>query len=334
MAQVDFFSNFQLQWGETGATEPIQDTQYRQGWAYIGSAPPSVEQFNKVQQLNDQKSAWLFRQFSALANLTGHALAADADDALSHALSNLDAGRITTGTLPVARGGTGRTSASYQNFLIGGGGSTLLEATPSQALAIMGGVPVVSIATLPATNQGPVIVAEVAEVWVWVQTAYFTGYRSPLCGRPVDGHTINPLASEVDAVGGLLSKTAYAGLWGYARENNLVVTQSTWSANIGAHWFVDVNSTQFRVPDLRNMFRRFTGTDADTANARAMASRQMDANRAHAHDMRADAGRGALDAEGPDTIGFGGGGYSGQTQPAGGAEARPVNVAYHPRLHA
>jgi hypothetical protein len=35
------------------------------------------------------------------------------------------------------------------------------------------------------------------------------------------------------------------------------------------------------VPDLRNMFRRFTGTDADTANARALGSRQDDAFQAH-----------------------------------------------------
>ena len=89
----------------------------------------------------------------------------------------------------------------------------------------------------------------------------------PLCGRPVDGHTVTPLASEVDAVGGELSKTDYARLWGYARENNLVVSDAVWTANRGAHYFADVSGTTFRVPDLRNMFRRYTGTDADTANA-------------------------------------------------------------------
>ena len=60
----------------------------------------------------------------------------------------------------------------------------------------------------------PIIVAECSEVWTWVSTQYYTGYRSPLCGRPVDGHTVTPLASEVDAVGGELSKTDYARLWG------------------------------------------------------------------------------------------------------------------------
>jgi len=145
------------------------------------------------------------------------------------------------------------------------------------------GPQIVTLATLPTTDIGPVIVADVAEVWVWVITPYYTGYRSPLCGRPVDGHTGAPLASEIDAVGGLLSKSAYAGLWGYAQENDLVVSQSDWTANIGAHWFVDVSDSQFRVPDLRNMFRRYSGTDADTANARALGSRQNGAIAAHTH---------------------------------------------------
>ena len=129
---------------------------------------------------------------------------------------------------------------------------------------------VCSIGALPTRDIGPIIVAECSEVWTWVSTPYYTGYRSPLCGRPVDGHTVTPLASEVDAVGGELSKTDYARLWGYARENNLVVSDAVWTANRGAHYFADVSGTTFRVPDLRNMFRRYTGTDADTANARAV----------------------------------------------------------------
>ncbi|WP_236675796.1 phage tail protein [Achromobacter xylosoxidans] len=133
-----------------------------------------------------------------------------------------------------------------------------------------------SISDLPTEDVGPIVVAECGEVWIWSQSAYFTGYRSPLCGRPVDGHTLAPLASEVDAVGGLLPKVAYARLWGYARENGLVVSQAFWDANKGGHYFVDVDANTFRVPDLRDMFRRFTGTDADTANARPLGSRRSD----------------------------------------------------------
>ncbi|OWT67877.1 phage tail protein [Achromobacter marplatensis] len=145
------------------------------------------------------------------------------------------------------------------------------------AAALENRPPIFSITTLPAQDIGPIIVAECEEVWRWSASAYFNGYRSSLCGRPLDGHTAVPLISEVDAIGGLLSKASYARLWGYAKENALVVTQTVWDANRGAHYFVDVNSTQFRTPDLRNMFRRFSGTDVDSANARALGSKQADA---------------------------------------------------------
>ncbi|WP_143218557.1 phage tail protein [Achromobacter xylosoxidans] len=133
------------------------------------------------------------------------------------------------------------------------------------------------ITELPDRNVGPIVVLECSEIWIWTATSSFVGYRSPLCGRPLDGHTLTPLAGEVDAVGGLLPKVAYARLWGYARENGLVVSQGTWSANLGAHYFVDVDANYFRVPDLRNMHRRYTGTDADSGNARTLGSRQSDA---------------------------------------------------------
>ena len=143
-----------------------------------------------------------------------------------------------------------------------------------------------SILDLPTTNVGPIIVTECSEVWTWANTAFFTGYRSLLCGRPLDGHTAAPLASEVDAVGGLLPKVGvYAGLWGYAQEQSLVRTEAVWQANRGAHWFSDYSATQFRVPDLRDMFRRFTGTDLDTANARTVGSRQLQALLAHHHEL-------------------------------------------------
>jgi len=96
--------------------------------------------------------------------------------------------------------------------------------------------------------------------------------RSPLCGRTVYGHTVVPLANEIDAVGGIVSKSAYAGLWGYALENNLVVSETDWADNIGARWFVDVSDSQFRVPDLRNYFLRFTGTVAGSGNVRGLGS--------------------------------------------------------------
>ena len=194
-----------------------------------------------------------------------------------------------------------------------------------------------SITALPMQDIGPVIVAECAEVWTWSESQYFTGYRSPLCGRPLDGHTLTPLVSEVDATGGLLSKMSYARLWGYAQEQGLVKTEAEWLANRGAHWFTDYSSTQFRVPDLRDMFRRFSGTDADTANARAIGSRQNEAiNEASltllverdAYGVTSGNGRTVYQSSSAALQ------ATGVIKANGGKETRPKNTAFHPRIHA
>ncbi|MDH0092741.1 phage tail protein [Achromobacter mucicolens] len=235
----------------------------------------------------------------------------------------------------------------------------LLEAINSLVgLAVKGRPLVYPISDLPTQNVGPIVVAECAEVWIWSTSAAYTGYRSPLCGRPLDGHTITPLPSEVDAVGGVVAKAAYPGLWGYAQENGLVVTQAVWTANRGAHYFVDVDSTSFRLPDLRDMFRRFTGTDADTANARTLGSRQRDAMQRISGQMQLrpdDTGSAPIlnAATGPFSI-IVAGGSTGAARMVSNAspltqnvvnfdsglvarvstETRATNAAYHPRIHA
>ncbi|MCG2598682.1 MAG: phage tail protein [Achromobacter sp.] len=205
-----------------------------------------------------------------------------------------------------------------------------------------------SILDLPTADVGPIIVRECSEVWTWVSTVFFTGYRSLLCGRPLDGHTAAPLASEVDAVGGLLPKVgAYAGLWGYAQEESLVRTEAVWQANRGAHWFSDYSATQFRVPDLRDMFRRFTGTDLDTANARALASRQSGSAIAVnggptgltsiADFSAAAAAVWGLEQVASPTPGMkisSTPGTAGTPTSGNVARVRPTNTAYHPRIHA
>ncbi|WP_367352480.1 phage tail protein [Achromobacter animicus] len=219
-------------------------------------------------------------------------------------------------------------------------------------LAVKGRPLVYPISALPTQNVGPIVVAECAEVWIWSTSAAYTGYRSPLCGRPLDGHTVTPLPSEVDAVGGVVRKSAYPGLWGYAQENGLVVTQAVWTANRGAHYFVDVDSTNFRLPDLRDMFRRFSGTDADTANARALGSWQR--GTLTTYDPFTGDGEGvtAIGCANPNSVSSIGaeradlsrypalittittGGYTTTTTVSMSAMVRTQNVAFHPRIHA
>ncbi|MBB1593533.1 hypothetical protein [Achromobacter sp. UMC46] len=394
MADPTFFDLFKSTWAQNGLTEGITDLQYKTGWSYIGSVPPSVEQFNKVQQTTDERLSWLYKQLDGLAAVTGRPLQEGGSDALSHAIQNLDAGNVKTGTLPVARGGSGLATVPAGSFLTGNGTGAYAARTAAQVLTDIGAAPLLSaalagaptaptppsadrstrlattafvagnfprifsITALPTEDIGPIIVAECSEIWIWSASSYFNGYRSPICGRPLDGHTITPLPSEIDAVGGVLPKAAYAGLWGYARENSLVVSQATWTANPGAHYFVDVDANQFRVPDLRNMFRRFTGTDADTANARVLGSLQRDAMQNGTGTLQ---GRPIPSAWGAITAASGafsltsrGGGPGASTlltsdnSPANAdlvtfdlsrvartsGETRPANAAYCPRIHA
>lgn len=77
MAAVSFYSGFEYKWGQTGDIIDLQDNQYKLGWAFIGSTPPSVEQFNKLQQLNDEKFAWLWGQFKQAADARKVTIGAD-----------------------------------------------------------------------------------------------------------------------------------------------------------------------------------------------------------------------------------------------------------------
>lgn len=80
MATVNFFDGFTYEWAQTGNVYAWDDAQYKQGWATIGAVPPSVEQFNRVHQVVDQKANWLYRQLATAAATRGITLSA-ADNA-------------------------------------------------------------------------------------------------------------------------------------------------------------------------------------------------------------------------------------------------------------
>ncbi|AOK40848.1 hypothetical protein [Burkholderia vietnamiensis] len=204
------------------------------------------------------------------------------------------------------------------------------EADTSQVLRALNGLfpRIYSIAQLPTKNAGPVMVAEVGEIWTWSASACFTGYRSQLCGDPLFSARATPLVQHLDAVGGSVSKAAYPGLWGWAQEQGLVVTAANWLA--GTHHFVDNGDGTFRLPDLRNQFFRATGTNADTTNARAIGSDQDDSFKSHNHGITVSytaAAGGVGNLIGGSTI------SATAIASAGGSETRGQNVAYAPRIH-
>ena len=71
MAAVDILAAFGYKWAETGTVEALDDAQYKAGWAFIGATPPSVEQFNKVHQIADEKANYLYAQMLSVFNAAG-----------------------------------------------------------------------------------------------------------------------------------------------------------------------------------------------------------------------------------------------------------------------
>lgn len=87
MADVSFFPSFTYKWAQTGQLVSMDDTQYKLGWAYIGTTHPSVEQFNKVFQIADEKSNFLYRQIKNAVESKGLSMSANNDLSLRDALN-------------------------------------------------------------------------------------------------------------------------------------------------------------------------------------------------------------------------------------------------------
>ena len=140
-------------------------------------------------------------------------------------------------------------------------------------------VPYMTYAQVSALSSdiGPVSVVDRGGfIWQWVDTAFFTGYRSPLCGKLDFGWTPTPLPWQVEGIGGTLNEDDHGGLIARFRESGLTVALGSWVA--GEYKIADMGGGEWKAPDMRNQFLRFTGTDADTANARLLGSKQGDAS--------------------------------------------------------
>lgn len=63
--QIDLMKLFkQIKWADNGDLTPFSETNYTNGWAYLGDDTPTVEDFNAVQQWNDKKDQWLYNQIA------------------------------------------------------------------------------------------------------------------------------------------------------------------------------------------------------------------------------------------------------------------------------
>lgn len=69
---ITTLNSFNMAWGENGGRFDWQPAQYRQGWATIGDVPPSVEQFNALHYLQDEKANFLYHQLADVVAAAGN----------------------------------------------------------------------------------------------------------------------------------------------------------------------------------------------------------------------------------------------------------------------
>ncbi|WP_368648608.1 hypothetical protein ABRZ03_02275 [Castellaniella ginsengisoli] len=198
-----------------------------------------------------------------------------------------------------------------------------------------------------AADQGPIIVTDMGGMlWTWVSTAYFTGYRNPLCATIPQHFAATARAWEMPVTGGVWSESdpKQRRLIAWFREQGLTVASGSWAKGWGR--IADLGGGDWKAPDLQDVFFRMAGTDADTANPRVPGSYQSAAARIAAPvRMKNDsspwnayswASKTALAAGYPSSVAdsyFGIGGNIGNVESTvmiGGSETRAASAAVLP----
>lgn len=187
-------------------------------------------------------------------------------------------------------------------------------------------------ATTPPSNVGPIIyVIDRQQILLWQTIGTYTGYASAEVGDFRWGTSISPKPGTELLIGQTIDRTLtkYAALVAWADANGHMVASGSWTK--GAFHFASLGGNSIRLPDLRDQFIRATGTDADTANARTLGTKQAPQFQSHTHLVNASSAATGGNGSGgymPYESGRGGSQYI--AAPSGGPETRPTNTALHP----
>ncbi|MGN7710758.1 hypothetical protein [Agrobacterium radiobacter] len=138
---------------------------------------------------------------------------------------------------------------------------------------------------LPAENIGPIWHDTYKSVMTWqsftANGAAYAGYASVEVGIPAYDLVLRPGFLKLN--GASFQKTAYVGLWNWARHNGLVVATGTWSA--GPYVFQDNGDGTFRIPDVRGEFFRSADDGRGVDGGRTVGSWQANMTASHAHGV-------------------------------------------------
>ena len=74
-------ADFSKIWASTSPLTPYEFTEsnYKEGWNFIGATPPARQMWDGIQKLNDEKSQYLYNQLSVVGTIV--------DDSTSSAVS-------------------------------------------------------------------------------------------------------------------------------------------------------------------------------------------------------------------------------------------------------
>ena len=175
--------------------------------------------------------------------------------------------------LPVSQGGTGLSTSNNGQFLRGNAAGGYSHVSPKDVIDQLKLIAFYDIA--PNSNVNPVIYVLGKGFMEWQTIGSWSGYATLMIGHPLADSTPIARSMTIDAIGGTYTKSTYPGLWAWAQASGHVVGTASWAVRIFK--FVDLGGNNFKVPDLRNSSIRFTGVDADNANARLLGSYQVQA---------------------------------------------------------
>lgn len=82
---LDLFKS--IKWAKNGDVTDMSQTNYEAGWAHLGDDTPTVEDFNLVQKLNDEKDQWLFNQIESVCDAKNIPVTEDDAKALLKAIN-------------------------------------------------------------------------------------------------------------------------------------------------------------------------------------------------------------------------------------------------------
>lgn len=189
------------------------------------------------------------------------------------------------------------------------------------------------VSAIPALKIADAILMKGIGLMEWVVvtgTGEFSGYRSLRCGAIEFGTTTAPRSYEADLVGGLGSKVTQASMWAWAQQQGHTVAAASWTTKVFK--FADVDSNTFRYPDLRDVFARFNGADADTGLAVAIGVYKADTIRSHRHQQTSDSLTGTTGGSGRYADGGANVPSSNYTLYTGTGETAPKHTAFAPRI--